>query len=689
MPQAIAALITSSLVAGTTAFTIVSALLTLAITIGIQSLVTGGVGKPSDGQRVVRATVGTRVRHYGKVRVGGQLTFYESRDGTLYVLVTLGTGRINAISEYLLNGRVVTVNGSGLVTDSKFNGAVSIFNRLGTDTQTAYSELTSVFSEWTSNHRQRGCPSILMTCDSVEPEEFSEVYEGGREPEPIVTLEGSLVYDPRLDSTFELSDGTFGSGSHRIGDESTWAYSTNWALCFADFLANADGFGLGYDAVNWQNIAGEADISDESFTTQDARTVARWQVGGSYSLAEDERRAVVKEFLKAGDGFMWQDASGLVNVRAGRWIEPTVEIPEKHIIACSASLGTDPLDAADELRVVYTDPNQGYVETEAASPSATNTPNTTRVDAFFIPEHNQAQRVRKRLAAQLEADRWQLTMTTNIYGLNVIGERFVTVTISELGISSLAFEVTGFEFDLGTSERGPQCSITLKQAKESDWTFDSSTEEGTAPNSPPDTVATITVEAPANVIASAVQLSLENANGVGIELTWDASTRTGLIAQAQFKENADSIWQEMTVSREDRKARSGIVNSGVLHDVRVRFLTITGRPSAWTSTTITPTANELAPSTPADFTASGGTGDATLNWRNPFEAGFEKVIVYSNSVDNFGTATATGDEFMGALGQEMMETITLSAGSYFLWLTAESTGGAESAETASQSVTVS
>ena len=196
MPQAIAGAIVAAIGLTGTAAAIATAVIALAVTVGLNYIAMqifggGGVGKPSDGQRVIRVNVGSRIRHYGKVRVGGQLTFYESRNGTLYSLVTTSQGKLSAITEVILNGKLVTVAGSGLVTDARFKGAVSVHSRMGTDDQTAYSQLTGVFSEWTTDHRQRGCSSVLVIARGVKSEAFSEVYEGTREPEPTITYETS------------------------------------------------------------------------------------------------------------------------------------------------------------------------------------------------------------------------------------------------------------------------------------------------------------------------------------------------------------------------------------------------------------------------------------------------------------------------------------------------------------------
>lgn len=669
MPQALIASVVAAIGLTGTAAAIASAVITLAVTVGLNFIAQalfggGGTGKPSDGQQIVRVNVGSRVRHYGRVRVGGQLTFYESRNGTLYVLVTTGQGRLAAIVEYLLNGKAVTVNGAGLVTDARFKGAVSIFSRLGTASQAAYSQLSSAFSEWTADHRQRECSSFLVIARGVKAEQFSEVYEGNREPEGTITVDASLVYDPRKDST---RPGGF--GSHRLNNPDTWEHSQNWALCFADYLAHPDGYGMGWDAINWTNIASEATICDQTVSTVDGRTVARWRASGSYKLAEDERRAVVKEFLKAGDGFMWEDADGLTNIRCGYWVAPTVHIPEKHIIGCAANLGTDAPDRANEVRVIYMEPRLGYVEQEAApiinlpARIALGRPEVSRFDCYYCPDHNQAARIGKRILSKL-GERWALTITTNLYGLNAIGQRFITLTIAELAITNLSFEVTALKIDIGNLN----VQIGLIEAREEDFDFDAATEEGTPPSDVANTSAPVVIEPVSGLTLATVQVAIGGAQGVAVQATWTQPARTGLLAQVQYRP-AGGDWLEMTVSQDDRLATSGVVSSGIPYEVQARHITVAGRPSAWSApVTITPNPTEAAPSPPTDLTGNGGAGKADLSWRNPPEANFGFVRIYRNTVNDYATATALPDDVAGGtLAYGAVTDTGLAAGTYHYW----------------------
>lgn len=78
------------------------------------------------------------------------------------------------------------------------------------------------------------------------------------------------VYDPRLDSTF-----AGGVGSHRLNDESTWAWSENPALhagvyaygrhqngALAGGARRTIGIGLPAEAIDWANLAAWANVCD-------------------------------------------------------------------------------------------------------------------------------------------------------------------------------------------------------------------------------------------------------------------------------------------------------------------------------------------------------------------------------------------------------------------------------------------
>lgn len=203
MPQAIAAAIVSAVALTGAVAIAATTVLSLAISVGLSMLTHAIFGpsrpKPSDGQQVVRSAVSSRRRHYGIVHTGGVLTFLESSGGTLGQVVTLGTGEEGEILEHRINDNVVTVS-AGTVSEPSYHAAVHIYTRSGGDDQTAISELTAKFSQWTGSHRQRGCAHAAIISDPVDQDRFSEVYNG-QMPQYTQVRRAAKLYDPRKDPT--------------------------------------------------------------------------------------------------------------------------------------------------------------------------------------------------------------------------------------------------------------------------------------------------------------------------------------------------------------------------------------------------------------------------------------------------------------------------------------------------------
>lgn len=670
MPQAIGALL---ITLASTAFS--SALITIAVAVAVTVLTATLFGpkkpKPSDGQQTTREAIGSRRRHYGIVHTGGQLTFFDSQNGTLGQTVTLGTGRENAILEHRINDNVVTVNGSGTVTEARYHGAIHIHTRSGEDSQTAIGELTAAFPAWTSDHRQRGCAHAAIICDPVEQELFSEVF-AGQVPQYSQVREGVGLYDPRKDSTAVIYDDgegftVNGTGPHRIDDESTREWDDNWALVTADYFAHPDGFGGGYENVNWTNIAGEADICEEQVTTRDGSQIDRWRAWASYRLATDERRRVLDDLLQAADGYCWQDANGKFNLLCGRYVAPTVTITDDHILGLTATKGASADKQVSAVKVAYTEASIGYREQESAtidSPDVADDPNADPqlAEIYFAPHHNQAARLGKIIVRQL-GDRWHVDAPLNLFGLNLLGERFCRFDSAQLGVAFDA-KVDGLKLDLGAM----RVIVKLSEVEAEDWNFDAATEEGVPPGSGTTGGGDRSIAVPTGLALSAVALSLGDANGVAIAAVWDDPGRKGLIYEAQLRETPSGDWVTMTVDNSNFSARSGPVNSGAEHEVRVRARTIGGRTSAWSATaTITPTAATSVPAPTSLSAAAGAAGEAVIDWRNP-QAAFDNVKLFENTADDLGTATQIGGEFTGSLGELKSHTEAgLSAGTHYFW----------------------
>lgn len=690
MPQAIAgaivfmAGITGAAVATTTA--ILSAIITVGLAVGLSVLTSAlfgpGSSKPSDGQQVLRQSAGSRVRNYGIVHTGGTQSFFESANGTLGQVVTLGTGHESDLIEHRINNKVVTVV-NGTVTDASYHGAVQIYTRDGADDQTAIGELTNFFPQWTENHRQRGCALAAIIAGPVKQELFSEVYNS-QVPQYTQVRHGVRVYDPRLDDT------AGGSGPQRLADPNTWGWSDNAALVTADYIAHPDGYGLGYGSVNWANIAVEADIADQTVTTVTGEVIKRWRLWASYKLASDERKKVLTDLLQGCDGFCWQDAQGKFCLKVGRFEMPTVTITDDHILGMTAVLGPDAQKRVTAIKVLYTEAAIGYREQESATVGVQpdgEDPNTApqAVDVYYAPHHNQAVRIGKLVFNRLGDDRWQITAQLNLYGLNLLGERFCRLQSAQLGVDAY-FAVEGLKLDLNKQ----QVEATLAEVEEEDWNFDALSEEGTPPLVADDTTTEVTIEVPTGVTPAAVQIALGTTGGVAIEVSWDAPSRAGLIWQAQYRPVDTGNWVTMTVNDDARTARSGPVDSGVEYEVQVRALTISYWASAWSDPeTITPTADAIL-SAPSGLVAVGGSGSADVTFRMPTESILGYARLYHGTTPSFSAATQMGGDIVGGLGEVITITDSpLSSGAKYFWARAFTASGTPSALAGPATATVS
>ena len=469
----------------------------------------------------------------------------------------------------------------------------------------------------------------------------------------------------------------YGSGPQRIADKSTRVWSDNAALVIGDYAAHPDGYGLGYDNVNWASIAREADVCDEPVTTVTGETIARWRLWGSYGLASEERRQVLADMLKACDGHIWQDADWKFNLMVGRYVEPTVVITDDHILSMTAKRGPQARHAVNGVKVIYTEAAVGYREQESAivaDPDAEDDPNIDpqRIDALFAPHHNQAARIGKINLRRL-GNRWHLSGALNLFGLNLLGEPFCRVRSAALDIDAV-FKVGPLQMEVG---RGRILLPTLDEVRADDWAFDAALEEGTPPLAPDVAPPVIVVPPPTGLVLAAVPVALGDTNGVAIGASWDAG-RPDLSWRARYRPTAGGDWVMMAVDEDARTARSGPVDSGVEYDVQVWAVTVGQRESAAITDTITPVAaNVLGP--PTELQAEGGAGEAHIRFRMPVQASLAWARLYGSDTDDFGTAVQVGPDRVADPGDMVTVTeVELAAGTRFYWARAFKAGSGQS-----------
>lgn len=202
---------------------------------------------------------------YGTVRVGGMQTIppitYGSSGEYLAGVLTIAGHEVNDITDCYLDANVISDGLIGSITGAETDGLVStgtyanlawIRRYLGTLTQSVDFILTTDASPgaFTANFRGRGI-AYVATQLKFDIAVFPSI------PNQTYVVQGKKVYDPRLDST---QPG--GSGTQRVATPSTWTFSSNPALCIADYLMAIYGGEYDQSEIDWATVTTAANVCD-------------------------------------------------------------------------------------------------------------------------------------------------------------------------------------------------------------------------------------------------------------------------------------------------------------------------------------------------------------------------------------------------------------------------------------------
>ncbi|NBW09756.1 MAG: hypothetical protein EBR82_17205 [Caulobacteraceae bacterium] len=226
----------------------------------------------------------------GEGYVGGVRRYDRAYGGTvddvpnpyrLFVDVYCGHGPIDSIAPRF---------DYGVPDSSYYSGFLGTSTQLGACPESSALALTWAGAPgWGSSAKLSGCAAIAW---NVKFDKDGKRFAGGL---PVMGAYGKWVkvYDPRLDSTFPG-----GSGSHRLGTESTYTWSENPALHFGTYaygrIQNGKpvmGVGFPVDGVDWAAIAAWANVCDAN----------GWTIFGRV-FEPGDRWANLKEIAIAGSG---------------------------------------------------------------------------------------------------------------------------------------------------------------------------------------------------------------------------------------------------------------------------------------------------------------------------------------------------------------------------------------------------
>lgn len=452
--------------------------------------------KPSDGQVEVKEPVAARLRHYGRLKVSGSVTFEATSENgdeiDLIKIINLASHEIDAIESHYFAGSPYEIDDDGFVLGNFYSTDdqpyIQIFPHFGTDDQLADPFMMERFPDaWTSAHRGRGITYIVNRYRGpATVERLGKVFPQGA-PEYQALIRAAKLYDPTKDST------NGGSGSHRMNDKSTWEWSEEQRLIMLDFLVHPDCYGKGFERIDWTSWVPQILRGREPVPLKDGGTDPRWLCATTVNLADEEKTAAFTGIRQAGDARIFFTSEEKIGCMGGGWDAPTVSLSaNEHLI--EAEFGpADRMAGYNVLKFKFLSPRHDYVEQdgdpwrdEAAIAAAGGVERETEVDLTAVPRHSQGRRLCKLMNARDNAP-FTGSVVAKMPGLQAIREDAIDFSFAELDGGSGDIDGPWWvDGEISADIETGTVSLGLKKADPTSSAWDADTEEGDGPRVPGD-----------------------------------------------------------------------------------------------------------------------------------------------------------------------------------------------------------
>ena len=486
---------------------------------------------------------------YGTARTSGPVVYTNTAptpgtndNSTLWTVISLCQHEIEDITEIWLDGDQILSSqidwaGTGGVTSGKYgpigsNEVTNFYRRLGTDTQTHVTELSTAFTDWTSSYDGRGV-AYIVTAFELGTATGEGVWAQGAPQNIRAVVKGKKVYDPRLDSTQ-----SGGSGTHRLADPTTWEWSDNPALCLADYLFDSrlgmGAEGITYNDIDWDLVASAAAACDVTVTTPSG-SQKRFTCNGALSTGETYAENI-KQLLSAMSGqITW--SGGKFRIRAAAYEAPTYSFTGDDVIGdVQIQPERTRTQRYNKIRGTFIDPDSDYVATEFIPVENTSYRNTrdagqTLTQEIRLPFTNDEYMAQRIAYKQLNLNNQQLRciVPLNYKAMKVaVGDR-IQLTIEELSWSNKVFRVDGWQF-------APESGFNLELQEDSSSAY---ADPGLSDYSTRTLAGTIDFADQAVSAPSGLQA---NAEGEAVLLEWEEPPRANGYDEVVVYASTDSAW---------------------------------------------------------------------------------------------------------------------------------------------------
>lgn len=603
---------------------------------------------PSKGYQVNQK--GSNLDHqiiYGKTKVAGAIIF----DGTtgssnkyLHRVIAVAGHEVNSFEEIWLNDYKLTLDGNGEVTSAtndggsttttRYNGYVRVNTHVGTDNQSADSDLVSEVTDWTSAHRLRGIAYMY-----VRLKFNADVFPNGI-PEIQAVVKGKKVYDTRT---------------------STTSWSDNPALCIRDYLVSSYGLNAETTEIDESLITEAANYCDTTASNSDNF----FTMNGAFTTGS-QPIDILNDMLTSMCGVMWY-AQGEWRMRAA----PAKISSSNFNNLVTLTLDEDdlrgPLDVntrhsrRDNFNVIKGTwrgedsewQNTDFPEYKVAQAITDDGGEESVFDMAlnFTDNSAEAERIARIV---YERNRQQLTVS-GTFGLKAmkcqVGD-FIQLDNARMGWTSKYFEVTEWSFGMD----GMDLAINMVLREISYDVFDEVSSYTTLEND--NTTLASPFDAQDVTVATPVASSSLNGDGTVVpklKWTWSVDDESDVDYYVfGWRIGASGTFNEFVIKEKKFEIEPAVAGAAYYYTIKaVNYLGVSGTASTGNVTAVNDT---TAPSVPTGLSATGGHKLIELSWTNPTDADFRhvKVQVSTDNSTFIDLGFTSGTSFVHAgLGDEV------------------------------------
>lgn len=574
-------------------------------------------------------------RVYGRVRKGGPyaLAAYSSASMTTplgsdnrrkrhYGVIIAAHSTLGPVQHYLDKWPVETDANGWVLTDpvlwrnppaksTDYHGSIRTYT--GHSGQGADPVWRATFPEVSESDDFSGLSYAALSAARPSMEEFQNIYPGGREWAYAPVWDGcDTVYDPRTDSR---------------------SWSNNAALVIADV---ATWFGK---EVDWDEVAAEADISDQLVTNRDGGTQRRWTIN-TVLRSDMTWEQVRAHLMMCCDAWFYERPDGKLGFKVGAYSAPTLTLTDEDFLSLSIRHKATGPDEVGSYALRYVEPARDWSGEVSGAVVLNPLGDRSEEECNGVDSHNQAWRIIWRWAKAAQPE-WQVSGTLKVIGYDCIGERFLRIRHAEAGIDCVV-EVAMLSRNAGSHT----FSIEAASVDPGDFDPDALALE------PPRTLrATISedriVTAPGSLSGSVI----EGTGGVAmIEYVWPAQPED-LRQQLRFRSPGAGIadWQMIDVGAgQSTQVLSALVD-GQDYEAQIRNRTGGNRVSAWVPEAplvLRAVANSVPPAAMQHFTGAAAGSSVGLAFIPPNDPVYAAARIWrATNSTSFDDAVHVGTEY--------------------------------------------